>query len=87
VAVVAVGQPLVIGKVGERKRPGLFAGELVELGVAMAIGGEDVFGVEALAVGVALACCMPFSGSSSSFFASRIATGRGMGRWDFDAQR
>ena len=48
------GQPLVIGKIAERKRTSLLAGELVELGVSVAVGGEDVFGVEALAVGISL---------------------------------
>src|SRR5262245_59037089 len=47
---VAVRQPLVVWKVPEGERAGVLAGEFVELGVAMAICGEDVLGVEAFAL-------------------------------------
>ena len=53
VCLVAVGQLRDPGN-PERKWPCLFASELVVLGVTVAVGGEDVFGVEALAFGVAL---------------------------------
>ena len=45
---------LVRRKVGKRKRAALQAGEAVELAVAMAVGGENVLDVEALAIGIAL---------------------------------
>ena len=45
---LAIDQTLVIGEVRERKRASLFTCELVELGIAVAVGGEDVFGVEPL---------------------------------------
>jgi hypothetical protein len=70
-----------IWEVKEGKRPDLLAGELAELCVKVTVGGENVFRVEAFTFRVALRSSIPLSGSSSSFFASSIATGNGL--WPF----
>ena len=86
--VIALGEPLVIRELRERKRAGLLSGKLIELCVEIAVGGKDVFGIEPLAFGVALSLLHPFQNIFAFFFGFENCYRQGL--WpirNFDAQQ
>ena len=66
-------------EVDKREWAALQTGDAIELAITMTIGGEDVFHIEALAVGIALGLLHAFERVFAFFLGFKYSNGQGFG--------